>query len=65
MLENDARLIEAKIVAQHIVGAQQIHAAYGSIKIVGIISVETDIDSGVVQKIQFFAVPGVSAGTGA
>ena len=52
MLENDAGLVQAEHVAQYVVSPQQIHAPIGMIKVVGVVSIEGEVERVSLEKVE-------------
>jgi hypothetical protein len=56
LFENDSSLIQTEIVAQHVVGAQQVDAAKRAVEVEAVITVNSQIDSRVAPEIEYAAI---------
>jgi len=61
MIKDDVGLVEAELVAEDVVGAEEIDAADGGVEIVIVVAVESDVDGGVVEEAEEFGVFGLES----
>src|ERR1700722_490727 len=50
MVNDETGLVEAELIAEHVVGAQQIYSADGIVEIVGIVAIERYVDGRLTEK---------------
>jgi hypothetical protein len=56
LLEDDGRLIQTEAVAQHVIGAQQVDAAERAVEVVGVITVDGQVDRRVAPEVEYLAI---------